>query len=162
MTRARALRLLFLGLASLAPACYDFHLTGPEDPETVTTPGYVSVAVEYRQPNGCLNTTTPCGEAVVFFGSWMPAGAEITLVRDQGSLIWRGVARSVPVNWPPRDAPYAVRIFDPYLRESESRGWSSDRIVVGGESLVRWDGGGGPDQHALVYVDQNGRGHNPY
>jgi hypothetical protein len=162
MNRSRALRFLALGAAGLGLACYDFHLTGPEDPPSVATPGYVSVTVEYRQPNGCLNTTTPCGGAVVFLGSWMPPGTDIPLTRDAGSLIWRGVAHGVPVNWPPRDTPYMVRIFDPYLRESLSRGWSSDRIVVGGEPLVRWDGGGGPDQHALVYVDQDGRGHNPY
>jgi hypothetical protein len=162
MNRSRALRFVLLGLAATAAACYDFHLTGPEDPATLTTPGYVSVTVEYRQPNGCLNSITPCAEPVVFFGSWMPVGGEIVLTRDAGSYIWRGVARGVPVNWPPRDAPYAVRIFDPYLRESLSRGFSSDRIVLGGEPLVRWDGGGGPDQHALVYIDQDGRGHNPY
>jgi hypothetical protein len=92
----------------------------------------------------------------------MPAGAEFRLTRDPGTFMWRGVAHGVPVNWPPRDDPHRVWIFDPHLRESLSQGISADRIVLGGEALTRWDGGGGPQQHALAFVDQDGRGHNPY
>jgi len=148
-------------LVALTAACYNFHKTGPEDAPTVSTPRFVSVTVEYRQPNGCVNTTTPCDEPVVFFGSWMQ-GPGFQLTRDPGSFVWRGVAQAVPVNYPPRDAPYQVRVFDPFMRESPAEGIQADRIKVGGEALTRTDGGGGREQHALVYIDENGVGHNPY
>lgn len=148
-------------LAVATASCYDFHLTGPEDAPTVQPPALVSVTIEYRQPNGCLGVGPACDTPVVFFGSWMGKGGEFPLVRDPGTFIWRGIATGVPVNYPPRDSPYAVRIYDPYLRLSCSEGFTSDRLTVGGESLTRWDGGGCADQHALVYVDKNGRGHNP-
>lgn len=148
-------------LALLLPCCYDFHLTGPEDAPVVATPGVVSVSVEYRQPNGCLGGSN-CDAAVVFFGSWMRPGGEFRLTRAPGSLVWTGVAQGVPVNYPPRDDPYSVRIYDPFLVESCSDGFSAERIRLGGESLVRFEGGGCRDQAALVYVDDNGRGHNPY
>jgi hypothetical protein len=120
------------------------------------------VTVVYRQPNGCLNRSTPCDPPVVFFGSWMQPDAEFRLARDPGTFTWRGTAHGVPVNFPPRDDPYTVRIFDPYLFESCSEGFTADRIVFGGENLTRTRGGGCRDQHALVYVDENGRGHNPF
>lgn len=154
----RALATLLLGLTA---ACYNFHQTGPEDAPTVSMPRLVSVAVEYRQPNGCVNTVTPCDEPVVFFGSWMQ-GAGFRLTRDSGSFVWRGVAQAVPVNFPPRDAPYKVWVFDPFMRESPAEGTQADRLKVGGEALIRLDGGGGREQHALVYIDENGQGHNPY
>lgn len=155
-------RLIVASLAVLLPGCYDFHLTGPEDPPVIKTPALVSVVVEYRQPNGCLNRSLPCDEPVVFFGSWMRPGGEFRLTRDPGSFVWHGVAQSVPVNFPPRDDPYSVRIFDPYLRESCSDGFSADRIRLGGEALTRFEGGGCREQAALAYVDIDGRGHNPY
>ncbi len=86
----------------------------------------------------------------------------MTLQRDAGDLIWRGLARSVPVNFPPQDEPYVVRIFDPFLRQSCAQGFSADRIVVGGEALIKNNGSGCSDQAAFVYVDANGRGHNPF
>lgn len=155
-------RLLLLTAAAFASACYDFHLTGPEDAPPVPSVALVSVSVEYRQPNGCLGAGSSCEGPPIFFASWMQKGAEFPLTRDPGTFIWRGVARNVPVNYPPRDAPYEVRVNDPYLRESCAQGYTSDRIVLGGELLTRWDGGGCANQHALAYVDQNGLGHNPY
>jgi hypothetical protein len=150
-------------LAALHPGCYDFHLTGPEDAPPVSTPHVVSVRVEYRQPNGCLSApSSACNDDVVFFGSWMRSGAEFRLTRDPGTFIWRGVAHGVPVNYPPRDVPYSVRIFDPFLLASCAEGYSADRITIGGEALFKNNGSGCRDQAAFVFVDDNGRGHNPY
>lgn len=149
-------------LAILLAGCYDFHLTGPEDAAEVVPPGFVSVTIEYRQPNGCLNGASPCEEPVVFYGSWMAKGAEFQLARDPGTFVWRGVARGVPVNYPPRDAPYSVRVFDPHLRETCTAGFQAERIRLGGEALSKFEGGGCADQAALAYVDDNGYGHNPY
>lgn len=159
---SRPLRPLLALLAALLAGCYDFHLTGPEDAPDVSTPHLVSVVVEYRQPNGCLNAVLPCNEPVVFFASWMRPGSEFRLARDPGTYVWRGVARAVPVNFPPRDDPYTVRIFDPFLRESCADGFSSDRITLGGEALIKTIGSGCREQAALAYIDDNGRGHNPY
>lgn len=148
---------------ALLSACSDSDepLVGPAAP-VLTPPATVSVTVEYRQPNGCINVATPCDEPVVFFGSWMQQGGEFQLRREPGAFVWRGTAHAVPVNWPPRDDPYQVRVFDPHLREGYNQGYVADRIILGGEALLRLDGGGGPSQHALAYVDDNGRGHNPY
>jgi hypothetical protein len=161
--RLRRLRHSLPLLIALAPACYDFRLTGPEDAAAVVPPNYVSVTVEYRQPNGCLSAPSEgCDQPVVFFGSWMRSGGEFRLQRLPGSLVWRGTAVGVPVNFPPRDDPYEVRIFDPYLLESCAEGFSADRITLGGESLIKTNGHGCRDQAAFVFVDDNGRGHHPY
>jgi hypothetical protein len=122
----------------------------------------VSVTVEYRQPQGCLNVVTTCDEPVVFFGSWMHPGQEFQLINEPGSYIWRGTARGVPVNYPPREQPYLVRIFDPFLREGPGGGVTAQRLVVGGELLHNFDKPGGHDESALVYIDPSGTGHNPF
>ena len=164
--RAQPVRRLKLAaplLVALHAGCYDFHLTGPEDAPPVSTPRLVSVRVEYRQPNGCLSApASACNDSVVFFGSWMQMGAEFRLSRDPGTFTWRGVAHGVPVNYPPRDDPYSVRIFDPYLIASCAEGYSADRITLGGEALFKTNGSGCRDQVAFVFVDDNGRGHNPF
>jgi hypothetical protein len=160
---ARRLNVAAPLLAVLLPACYDFHLTGPEDAPTVSTPRLVSVAVEYRQLNGCLSAPSPrCDDDVVFFASWMRQGTEFRLTRDAGTFTWRGVVHNVPVNFPPRDDPYEVRIFDPHLVASCAEGFSADRIVLGGEALAKNNGEGCRGQAAFAFVDDNGRGHNPY
>ena len=151
-----------VALLPLVSCKNDLHPTGADTAPAVNPPNTVSVTVEYTQPNGCLDVQTPCDEPVVFFASWMRPGNEFRLTKDPTTFIWRGTATGVPVNWPPRDAPYSVRIFDPYLRESITNGFTADRIRLGGESLTTTDGGGGADQVALVYVDDNGKGHNPY
>jgi hypothetical protein len=114
--------LLAAAAAVLAAGCYDFHLTGPEDAPSVSPPHLVSVTIEYRQPLGCVNSTTNCDDKVVFFASWMRQGDEFALVRDPGGLIWRGVATGVPVNFPPRDSPHAVRVYDPHIRDHPNGG----------------------------------------
>jgi hypothetical protein len=152
-----------LALSGLGAACYDFHLEGPEDPAPVTTPRLVTVSVEYRQPRGCINeSSSTCQEPVVFFGSWMRDGAEFALTPVPGTFVWRGVARNVPVNYPPKDQPYLVRVFDPFLRDSPTGGISGERLRVGNELLVKFDSAGGPEESALVFIDENGFGHNPY
>jgi hypothetical protein len=146
-----------------ATGCLDyFHGTGPDAAPEVIPPRVVSVTVEYRQPNGCVNVIAPCEETVVFFGSWMRAGDVLLMQQDPHSFVWRGVARNVPVNYPPRDEPYLVRIYDPHLRETVTNGITAERLKVGGEALQRFDSEGGPAESALVFVDENGIGHNPY
>lgn len=120
------------------------------------------MTVEYRQPQGCLNVATPCDEPVIFFGSWMHPGQEFRLTPDPGSYVWRGTARGVPVNYPPRDQGHLVRIFDPFLREGPGSGVTAQRLWVGGERLDRFDKPGGEDESAIVFIDANGVGHDPF
>lgn len=150
-------------LLALLGGCYDFHLTGPEEAPPVPTPRLVSVTIEYRQPPGCLGGGR-CNDQVVFFGSWMRPGTEFALTRDAGNFVWRGVAYGVPVNYPPREnpAPYEVRIYDPHLLASPTEGFAGERLTVGGESLKYVESPGRPDVHSLVFIDENGQGHNPY
>jgi len=152
-----------LAAAVLGPGCNAFRRIGPDDAPEVNPPRVVSVTVEYRQPNGCLNVVTTCDEPVVFFGSWMHPGQEFQLKADPGSFIWRGTARGVPVNFPPRDQPYLVRIFDPFLREGPGGGVTAQRLWVGGQLLDKFDTPAGAEsESALLYVDENGIGHNPF
>lgn len=156
-------RALALTLAVVAGACYDFHLTGPEDPPDVPSPRLVVVKIEYEQPPGCLGGGR-CDDMVVFFGSWMRPGTEFALTPDPGNFVWRGVAYGVPVNYPPHEnpQPYEVRIYDPHLLASRTDGFTADRLRVGGEFLTKLESPGTPGVHSLVYVDENGLGHNPF
>lgn len=142
--------------------CPSLHGTGPEDASPVPSPGLVSVTIEYRQPNGCVNSSTPCDGPVVFFATWMRPGAEFPLTPDEGNYIWRGTALGVPVNFPPRGDPYEVRIFDPYLRESTTGGFTAQRLKVGSEAVTRIETPGSVDEHGLIYIDDNGLGRSPY
>jgi hypothetical protein len=159
--RGRGLALLVLS-GLLGAGCYDFHPNGPEDPAPVVVPRTVSITIEYRQPNGCINVSTPCAEPVVFFGSWMKPGGEILLTPDPYTFVWRGVATGVPVNFPPKDQPYYVRVFDPFLREGPGGGVTAQRLIVGGELLKRFDSAGSDRESGLVYVDESGQGHSPF
>lgn len=150
-----------LALAALGSACYDFHLTGPEDPPSPNPPRLVPVTIEYRQPNGCANSTTNCEDRVVFFASWMRPGDEFPLQRDPGGLIWRGVAPGVPVNFPPRDSPHAVRVFDPHILDHPNGGITAERLRVGGQILTVILSSGTVDESGLIYIDENGQGRNP-
>jgi hypothetical protein len=158
----RALPLAVLALALLGGGCYDFHLTGPEDPPSPNPPRLVAVTIEYRQPLGCVNSETNCDDQVVFFASWMRPGDEFPLVRDPGGLIWRGVARGVPVNFPPRDSPHAVRVYDPHLRDQPNEGLTAERLRVGGEALTVISSRGTIEESGLVFIDENGQGRNPF
>lgn len=141
--------------------CYDFHLTGPEDPAPLAVPAKVTVTVEYRQPAGCENAAGRCSDPVVFFASWMREGGEFALTRDASGHTWTGLAYGVPVNFPPRDDPHAVRVFDPHLYDAPSGGISAARLRVGGQLLTVFDAAGSSRESGLVYVDANGVGHNP-
>lgn len=151
-----------VAIALFATGCLE--LTGSDTPPVYESPEFVSVNVEYRQPNGCLNVSTPCHEPVYFFASWMrPNGSFIELRSDPGSFVWRGTATGVPVNFPPRDyEPYLVRVFDPYLREGPGGGITAQRLRVGGQLLTRFDSAGSSRESGLVFIDANGIGHNPY
>lgn len=159
---SRIALLTLLTAAGLSFGCYEFHLVGPEDPTPITPPQAVSVTVEYRQPHLCPTDSTDCQSAVLFSGSWMDRAAAFSLVRVGTTEFWRGTAYGVPVNYPPRDAPYSVQIFDPLLRHEPSEGRTAQRLVIGGESLRSGSGEDTPNARGLVYVDANGRGHNVY
>jgi len=153
-----------LGLAlaaGLLSSCYDFHLQGPEDPSPVG-PRLVRVTVEYRQPQGCLNVPSSCDEMVWFSASWMVEGGQFRLRRDPTGYIWRGVAEAVPVNFPPRDQAHTVRVYDPHLVGNPSGGITAERLTVGGQLLTYFVDEDRPSESALLYVDDNGFGHNPF
>jgi hypothetical protein len=142
--------------------CYDFHLQGPEDPPQDVVPRTVSVSIQYRQPNSCQNSSDHCGDPVVFYGSWMREGNEFSLSGDVNSHVYRGTALVVPVNFPPRDVPYTVRIYDPYLAHTSTGGFTAHRLVFGGETLTEITNSGSRQERAQVFVDENGFGHNPF
>jgi len=152
-------RLALLALATAGAACFT-----QSDPVPVPTPKgarLVSVTVQYRQPNSCANESTACVNLVVFFGSWMRAGQEIYLASDPGSHLWTGVATGVPVNWPPVDEPYLVRVFDPHLVDTPTGGVTAARLVVGGQILDQFDQPGTTKESGLIYIDDSGVGRDP-
>lgn len=156
-----------LGLAAaaamlLGAGCPTLHLPGPTDAPVPDSPRLVNVAIEYRQPNGCINVSTPCDGPVIFFATWMRAGGEFRLDADPYSHVWRGQALAVPVNFPPRDEPYEVRIFDPYMRESTTGGYTAQRLQIGAETITRIETPGAYDEHGLIYIDDNGHGRSPF
>jgi hypothetical protein len=53
-------------------------------------------------------------------------------------------------------------VFDPHLRGDSLGGLSANRITVGSELLTRLRDAGTTDESALVYIDENGLGHNPF
>lgn len=149
----------------LTPACYSFHTPGPEDPSPLEQPRTVAVTVQYRQPNGCINANPArCSDPVVFFATWMRPGGEFSLTPDgAGSFFWTGTAYSVPSNYPPRDAAYEVRVVDPHLQDTPGAvRYTAQRLIVGGESILRIEQPSRLDEFGLVYIDDNGQGHNPF
>jgi hypothetical protein len=176
--QARAMRLndmrpptirLLLGVSLISVGCYDFHVTGPEDPPPVVRPTLVDVTVEYRQPNQCF-ASDRCDDNVVFLASWLP-----TQINPQGQVsggfmflsrvsafVWRGVAHDVPVNYPPKDDAHVVAIYDPHLRDTATGGRAAARLQVGREALTVFLDPGTPNEAAFVYIDENGFGHNPF
>jgi len=161
-------RLLLAG-ALVSTACWDFHQTGPEDPSPVIRPTLVDVTVQYRQPNIC-QASTRCEDNVVFFASWLPmqldpqgrpTGGYMFLQRVS-AYVWQGIAHDVPVNYPPRDDPHVVAIYDPHLRDTETSGVTAARLEVGRQTLRSFINPGTPRESAFVYVDENGYGHNPF
>ncbi len=76
--------------------------------------------------------------------------------------MWTGVASGVPVNWPPVDEPHLVRVFDPHLVDIADGRRDGARLAVGGQVLTQYDSPGTPQESALVYVDDDGVGRNPF
>jgi hypothetical protein len=68
----------------------------------------------------------------------------------------------VPVNFPPREYAHGVNIFDPHILDHPTGGVTAERLWVGRELLRVFNAEGTSAEQALVYVDQNGFGHNPY
>jgi hypothetical protein len=153
-------RVLVFSAVLLAGGCI-FERAAPSSASPVPISRGVSVTVEYVQPGLCLNSTNRCADPVVFFGSWMRPGQEVTLTAVPGTFTWTGRAASVPVNFPPDQDPYLVRVFDPYLLDTSSGGVTAARLRVGGQVLVDVDAAGTPSESGLVYIDDNGVGHNP-
>jgi len=143
-----------------AGGCLDFQKDPPAGPSALPAARYATVHVQYRQPNGCANVASPCDSRVVFFGSWMRPGEELLLDGGPGH-VWTGTAVNVPVNWPPQEAAHLVRIFDPYLSETETGGVTASRLTVGGQVVTAFEQIGTPAESAYVYVDDLGVGHNP-
>lgn len=150
-------------VASLsAVGCNAFHGEGPEDPDPLPSPRSVSVKIEYRQQNECTTTSISCDGPVAFFGSWMRPGGEVLLQSHPSSHLWTGVVHDVPVNFPPGDQPYRVRVHDPYLQDTLTEGFTAQRLWVGGQLVLRIDRGGGRHEAGLIFIDVNGQGRNPY
>jgi hypothetical protein len=153
---------LLLALGLLGAACDNARLDGPTDPAAVSPPRLVTVTVEYLQPNECVEGSPRCEDNVVFFGSWMKPGEEFFLRPDPGRFTWRGTATNVPVNFPPRGQPHYVRVYDPHMVGSPTGGVTAARLKVGGEAISNFDNPGGVREVGLVYVDENGQGHNVF
>lgn len=152
--------LAVVALLAAVPGC-DFQRDPPEGPSPLPLTRLVNVRIEYRQPNGCVNTTSSCDDLVVFFGSWMHVDQEIYLEAAPGTHVWSGIAQGVPVNWPPVDEPHYVRVFDPHLVDTPTGGVTAARLIVGGQPLTQYDSPGTPQESGLVYVDDNGVGRTP-
>jgi len=148
-------------LLVMLSGCYEFQPDVPSGPSELPLATYASVTIEYRQPNGCSNASGNCVDRVVFFGSWMRPGEEILLEPSPGFL-WVGRATDVPVNWPPHVAAHRVRIFDPHLVDTDSRGVTAARLKVGEQVLTVLENVGTPNESGQVFVDDNGFGHNPF
>jgi hypothetical protein len=161
ITRRGALVLL-PALASLGIGCLEITKSVTEGPPPVASPRLVSVSVEYRQPNGCVNVTNPCNTRVVFFGSWMQPGGEVLLNQSPGTYVWTGIVPNVPVNFPPREQPYLVRVFDPHLTETPTGGVTASRLTVGGQIITFFDQPGTTAESGVIFIDDNGIGRNPF
>lgn len=163
MSEARRRQVLsFIALLAALAAGGCFFDEKVEAPSPLPVSRGVAVTIQYVQPGLCLNSANRCADPVVFFGSWMRPGQEITLTPVGGRFVWTGTVPSVPVNFPPNQDPYLVRVFDPYLLDTASGGVTAARLTVGGQVLTTFDWLGTPAESGLVYVDDNGIGHNPY
>ncbi len=152
-------RLSALALALALPACYDFHIVGPEDPPPLPSPHRVSVSVLYQRPVTCVNTSSRCDGPVTFHASWMASGGYVTLAPSSANT-WAAIIPDVPVNYPGQD-PYRVYAVDPYLLDSPTSGVSADRLSIGGERIVKVVNAGGSSEQGLIFIDANGHGRTP-
>lgn len=144
----------------LIAGCLEFRGVGPEDITPERPPRVVDVTIEYIQPPGCVNPNPAhCNNQVVFFGDWMREGAWFALTPDPQNFVYRGVAKGVPVNFPPHEyePPYQVRVWDPHLAR-----FSAYRLKVGGELMTKIISISETDEFGRVYIDENGFGRNVY
>ncbi len=148
---------LLLTVLAAAAAC-DIQPDVTEGPSALPLTSYATVTVEYRQPNQCANAASACADRVVFLGSWMSPGQGLPLDPAPGHM-WVGQATNVPVNWPPVVAPHLVRVYDPYLVQTETVGRTAARLKVGGQVVTEYFDLGTPEESGRVYVDDNGHGH---
>ncbi|MFN8093035.1 MAG: hypothetical protein U0599_12580 [Vicinamibacteria bacterium] len=155
-------RIVVPALLALGAVSCDFQPDPPASPAALSGGRFTQVRIEYRQPAGCENTGSACNNLVVFFGSWMKPGQEIYLTATTNGSVWTGVAADVPVNWPPQDEPHYVRVFDPHLVNTPTGGVTAARLLIGGQSIYYYDQPGTSSESGLIYVDDNGVGHNPY
>lgn len=148
-------------LALLLTGCLSFRGVGPSDAPQVTPPKTVRVTIEYRRPSNC---NLPCDAPVIFSASWMRPGAEFPLTSDETTLVYRGVALDVPINYPPHagEEPYTVRVFDGNLPDGGTGGMTAQRLKVGGESLNSIEDVGTGKERGDIYIDEHGAGHNPF
>jgi hypothetical protein len=157
---------LLLALAALGAAC-DFQKDPVAGPSAVQPVRFVTIKIEYRQPQGCQNNENTCDARVVFFGSWMKPrsgsyeGDQVLLDTRFGPNFWEGFVENVPVNWPPSDFPHYVRVYDPHLQSTSSGGVTAARLIVGGQIITEYDAPGTPLESGLIYVDDNGTGRSP-
>ncbi len=68
----------------------------------------------------------------------------------------------MPVNWPPNDEPHRVRVYDPHLQNTGTNGLTAARLIVGSQVVYYYDNAGTPTEAGLIYVDDDGIGHNPF
>lgn len=146
-------------LALGMPACYDFHIVGPEDPVPAKKPLTVSVSVVYSQPAACVNTVSACDGPVTFQASWLSLGGYVTLKQSTPHM-WTATIPDVPVNFPGYE-PHRVFAVDPYLLDTPTSGVSADRLNVGGERIVKFENPGSAREQGLIFIDANGRGRTP-
>ncbi len=155
-------RLALVAVAMTAVACPDFQPDPPAGPTPITGgQRFATITVEYRQPAHCANTADHCLDRVVFFGSWMGKNDPVVLATPAGPYFWTGVVENVPVNWPPTDQPHFVRIYDPHLVQTPTNGDTAARLTIGSQAVQVFDSVGTPLEAGLIYVDDNGIGHNP-
>ena len=155
-------RLGLLAILLPLPAC--LHLS-PTTPTPVAPPLTVSVTIEYIQPFICANLASVCSGTVYFAADWMQPGSGLALIADTTNHVWRGVAIDVPVNFPPKNDPfdaYAMRVFDPYLLNTPSHGYTAQRLTVGRQFITDIASQGTPSENGLLYIDANGIGHTPF
>jgi hypothetical protein len=134
----------------------------PSGPEPIPFPATTIVQVEYTQPNGCVSTTVNCQDLVIFLGSWMQPGGQIFLTPNATHHVWTGAVSGVPVNFPPSGRPFQVRIYDPFLQTDQATRYTGKRLKLGNQALTQIEKPGAHDEHALVFVDSTGQGHNPF
>ena len=134
----------------------------PSGPDPILFPETTTIAVEYTQPNGCISTTVNCQDLVLFLGSWMQPGGQLFLAPDASHHVWTGSVSGVPVNFPPSGQPFEVRIYDPFLQADPVTRYTARRLKIGTQMVTQIEEPGAHDEHALVFVDSTGQGHNPF